>query len=126
MSQMKGQDKTPEKQLNEVGLSNLPEREFRIMIVKMIRDLEKRMEAKLEKMQEVFTQDLEELKSKQTEINNTLEGIHSRITEAEERINNLEGRMVEITAAGQNIEKRMKRNEDSLRELWDNIKHKNF
>ena len=39
MSQMKGQDKTPEKQLNEVGLSNLPEKEFRIMIVKMIQDL---------------------------------------------------------------------------------------
>ena len=44
MSQMKGQDKTPEKQLNEVGLSNLPEREFRIMIVKMIQDLRKTME----------------------------------------------------------------------------------
>ena len=46
MSQMKGQDKTPEKQLNEVGLSNLPEKEFRIMIVKMIQDLEKRWRQK--------------------------------------------------------------------------------
>ena len=55
-------------------------------------------------------------------MNNTLEGINSRITEAEEQINNLEGRMVEITAKGQNIEKRMKRNDDSLRDLWDNIK----
>ena len=50
-----------------------------------------------------------------------LEGIN-RITEAEERINDLEDRMVEITATEQNIEKRMKRNEDSLRDLWDNIK----
>ena len=55
-------------------------------------------------------------------MNNTLEGINSRITEAEEQINDLEGRMVEITAKGQNIEKRMKRNDDSLRDLWDNIK----
>ena len=49
MSQMNGQDKTPEKQLNEVGLSNLPEKEFRIMIVKMIQDLSKGMEARIEK-----------------------------------------------------------------------------
>ena len=55
---MKEKDKTPEKQLNEVELSNLPEKEFRIMIVKMIQDLWKRMEAKVEKMQEVFTKDL--------------------------------------------------------------------
>ena len=41
------------------------------------------MEAKIEKMQEMVTKDLEEIKSKQTEMNNTLEGIHSRITEAE-------------------------------------------
>ena len=58
-------------------------------------------------------------------MNNTLGGIHSRITEAEERINNLEGRMVEVTAAEQNIEKRMKRNENSLKDLWDNNKHTN-
>ena len=65
MSQMKGQDKTPEKQLNEVEIGNLPEKEFRIMIVKMIQDLRKRMEAKTEKMQEMFTKDLQELKNKQ-------------------------------------------------------------
>ena len=51
-------------------------------------------------------------------MNNTLEGINSRITEAEEWISELENRMVEITASEQNIEK----NEDSLRDLWDNIK----
>ena len=56
---------------------------------------------------------------------NTLEGVNSRITEAEERISDLEDRMVEFTAAEQNKEKRMKRNEDSLRDLWDNIKHNN-
>ena len=39
MSQMKGQDKTPEKQLNEVEIGNLSEKEFRIMIVKMTQDL---------------------------------------------------------------------------------------
>ena len=51
MYQMKEQDKTPEKQLNVVEIGNLPEKEFRIMIVKMIQDLRNRMEAKTEKMQ---------------------------------------------------------------------------
>ena len=46
----------------EIG--NLPEKEFRIMIVKMIQDLGKRMEAKIEKMQEMFNKDIEELKKK--------------------------------------------------------------
>ena len=49
---MKEQDKTPEKQLKEVEVGNLAEKEYRIMIVKMIQDLGKRMEAKIEKMQE--------------------------------------------------------------------------
>ena len=39
MNQMKGQDKTPEEQLNEGEIDNFPEKEFRIMIVKMIQDL---------------------------------------------------------------------------------------
>ena len=81
-------------------MDNLPENEFRIMIVKMIQDLRNRMEI----MQEMFTKDLEELKNKQTEINNTLEGIDSRITEAEEQKSDLEHRMVEIHSAKQNID----------------------
>ena len=113
---MKGQDKTPEKQLNKVKIGNLPEKEFRT-VVKMIQDLRKTM-----KMQEMFTKDLQELKNKQMEMNNTLEVINSRITEAEEWISELENRMVEITASEQNIEK----NEDSLRDLWDNVKHLNI
>ena len=55
-------------------------------------------------------------------MNNILEGINSRITEAEEWMNDLENRIVEIIATEQKIEKRMKRNEGSLRDLWDIIK----
>ena len=57
---MKRQDKIPEKQPNEVEIGNFPEKDFRIMIVKMIQDLGKTMET----MQEMFTNDLEELKNK--------------------------------------------------------------
>ena len=53
---------------------------------------------------------------------NTLEGIDSRIYEAEEQISELEDKMVETPSEEQNKVKRMKRTEDSLRDLWDNIK----
>ena len=68
MFQMKGQEKTPEKQLNEVEIGNLPEKGFRMVIVKMIQGLGKRM-----MMQKMFTKGLEELKNKWTEITDTLE-----------------------------------------------------
>ena len=87
----------------------------------------------MEKIQETFNKNLEELKSKQTVINNTINeiknslgGINSRITEAEERVSDLEDKIVEITTAEQNKEKRVKRTEDSLRDLWDNIKRTNI
>ena len=51
MPQVKEQNKALENQLNEVEIGKLQEKEFRIMIVKMIKDLRKRMEAKIEKMQ---------------------------------------------------------------------------
>ena len=78
MYQMKGQDKTPEKQLNEVETGNLLEKEFRIMVVKMIYDLRKRIEAQIEKRQKVYQRTRRTIE--QTEMNNTLEVIHCRIT----------------------------------------------
>ena len=129
MQQMKEEGKNPPDQTNEEEIGRLLEKQFRVMIVKMIQNLGNRME----KLEETFNKDLEELKSKQTEMNNTineiknsLEGINSRITEAEERINDLENKIVEITTTEENKEKRMKRIEDSLRDLWDNIKRTNI
>ena len=61
MSQMKGKEKNPEEQVNEVEIGNFSEKEFRITIVKMIQNLRKTVE----KTQERFTKDLEELKNKQ-------------------------------------------------------------
>ena len=52
----------------EIG--NLPGKEFRVMIVKMIQDLGKRMETEIEKIQEMFTKDLEELKNRDEQHNN--------------------------------------------------------
>ena len=66
------------------------------------------------------------VKSTINEIKNSLQGVNSRITEAEERISDLEDKIVEITTVEQNKEKKMKRMEDSLRDIWDNIKCTNI
>ena len=123
---MKEQTRNTEVQINEEEIGKLPEKEFRIMIAKMIKNLENKME----KMQESINNDLEELKNKHaetnnpiTDIKNTLEGFcSSRISEPGERISELEDKMMEITSEEQNKVKRMKRTEDSLRDLWDSIK----
>ena len=60
-----------------------------------------------------------------TEMKNTLEGINSRIHKAGEWVSELEDRLVEIIVIEHNKAKRIKRNEDSLRDLWDNIKLNN-
>ena len=92
----------------------------------------------MEKMQEAFnivntvTKDIEEIKNKQTEMNNTITEIKNilegtnRITEAEGWISEIENRMVEITAEEQNKGKGMKRIEDNLRDLWNNFECTNI
>ena len=60
------------------------------------------------------------------EIKNTLEGTNSRITEAEDRISEIENRMIDINEAERKKEKRIKRNEDNLRDLWENVKCSNI
>ena len=114
---MKEQTRNTGVQINEEEIGKLPEKEFKIMVIKMIKNLENRME----KMQESSNKDLEKLKNKHaetnntiTEIKNTLEGINSRISEAEERISELEEKMVEITSEEWNKVKRMKRTERPL------------
>ena len=60
------------------------------------------------------------------EIRNTLEATNSRITEAEDRISEIKGRMVEINESERKKEKRIKRNEDNLRDLQNNMKCSNI
>ena len=96
--QVKEQDKYPPNQTKEEEIESLPEKEFRIMIIKIIKNLENKMELqinhleiRIEKMQEMFNNDLEEIKSQSimsnaiTEIKSTLEGTNSRITREKRR-----------------------------------------
>ena len=105
---MKEHGKNTPELTNEEEIGSLPEKEFRIMTVKMIQNLGNR----IDKMQETFNKDLEELKRKQATMKNTineikitLEGINSRITESEERISDLEDKIVEITTLEEKKEK---------------------
>ena len=118
IQQVKEHDKNPPNQTKEEVIGSLPEQEFRIMIVKMIQNLENnmelhRLETRIEQMQEMFNKDLEEIKKRQSIINNTitemknaLEGTNSRITEAEERISEVKDRTLEINEAEGKKEKK--------------------
>ena len=113
IQQVKEYAKCPPSQTKEEEIGSLSEKEFRIMIEKNIQSLEnkmelqiKRLEARIETMQEIFNKDLEEIKKSQsimnnaiTEVKRTLEGTNSRITEAEDRISEVEDRMVKIHEA---------------------------
>ena len=99
------------------------------MTAQVIRNLKSR----IEKTQESINKDLEEIENEHTETNDTIteikntpEGSNSRIPEPEGQPSDLEDRIVEITAEEQNKVKGMKIIEDSLRDLWDNIKHTNI
>ena len=76
---LKEQDKSLQEQLNEEEIGNLPEKEFRVIIVMMIQDLAIRMEAWIEKIQDMFNKGLEELKNKQTEMSDTVTEIKNTL-----------------------------------------------
>ena len=65
MFQNNEQNKTTKEQLSEVEIGNLLEKELRVIIVKMIQDLKRRMEAQTEKIQEMFNKELDDIKTKQ-------------------------------------------------------------
>ena len=108
----------PSKPNKRGEIGNLPEKEFQIMIVKMIQNLEIKMqsqinslETRIEKMQERFNEDLEEKQSQYimnnaiNEIRNTLEATNCTISDAEHRISEIEDRMVEINESERKKEK---------------------
>ena len=85
MQQVKEHDKSPPNQTKEDEIGNVPEKEF-IMIVKMIQNFENKMElqinsleTRIEKMQEKFNKDLEEIKKNQSIMNNSITDIKSTL-----------------------------------------------
>ena len=97
-------------------------------MLKMMQDSGNKLEAKIDNLLETLTKEIQDIKLKQeemqntiTEIKNSLEAANSRIQEAEEWTSEVEDRLVEIADAEQKREKRLKGNY-SLRELWNNVK----
>ena len=77
--QVKEQDKCPPNQTKDEEIGNLPDKDLRIMIVKLIQNLENKMESQVNrletgivKMQEMFNKDLEEIKKSQSTMNNAI------------------------------------------------------
>ena len=129
ITQMREKGKTPEKQLSHEEILSLQEKDFRLLMLKMMQGIGNKLGAKMDNLQETLTKEIQDIKLKQeemqntvTEIKNSLEAANSRIQEAEERISEVQDTLVEITDAEQRRERRLKTNEESLRELWDNVK----
>ena len=70
MFQMKEQDKTPE-ELSEEEIGNLPNRELKVMIIKMNKELRRRLDEQIEKLG-VFKRNIEHIKNNQTEMKSTI------------------------------------------------------
>ena len=94
-----------------------------------MQDIGNELGAKMDNLKETLSKEIHNLKLKQeemqntiTEIKNSLEAANSRIQEAEELISEVEDRLVGIIDVKQKREKKLKRNEEHLRELWDNVK----
>ena len=108
--------------LSDEEFLSLQEKDFRLSMLKMMQDIGKKLEAKMDNLQETLSKEIQDIKLKQEEMQttktkkkNSLQATNSRIQEAEERISEVEDRLVEIMGAEQKREKRLKTNEESLR-----------
>lgn len=103
-------------------------------MLKMMQDIGNKLEAKTDNLQETLSKEIQDIKLKQAEMQNTITDIKSSLEAANSRMNTGGrrmnkrggGQLVEITDAEQKREKRLKRNEESLREIWDNVKCTNI
>ena len=109
----KGTIKKKKKQLSHLEIINFHGKDFRLLIMKMIQDTGNKLEAKIDKLQEILSKEIQDLRIKQTEmqnaiteIKNSLEATSGRIQEAEERIS----RLMKITDVEQKREKILKIN----------------
>ena len=105
------------------------DKEFKQKLIGMLTDIGRRLDVH----SELINKELENIKKNQSEKKNTtlemknsLEGLNSRVEDKEEWISKLDKRLEEMTQAEKKKEKRIKQNENSLRELYDNIKHTNI
>ena len=110
MFQTKEQDKTPKEELSEVEVGNLHNKEFKVTMIRMLKELRRRMDEHSEKMNkesENTKKNQTELKNTITEMKSTREGINRRLDDTEGWICKLEDRVVQTTQTEEKKEKRI-------------------
>jgi len=107
---MKEQDKITARDLSKTEISNVPNREFQVMVIKILPGLEKTVEDLIETLnkERENIKNESEMKNSITEIENTLGGINSRLEEAKEQTSDLEDRVMESNQAEWVREKKYK------------------
>ena len=115
MAQMKEQIKTPEKELNNEEIDNLSDAEFKTLVIRMLTELA----GVSHKMKE-------EIKATQSEVKQNIQGTNSEGKATRSQINGLEQKEEINIQLEQNAETRIQKNEERLRNLWDNFKHYNI
>ena len=113
--QMKEQITTPEKDRDEMEISNLPDAEFKTLVIRMLKEHSEDLNS-IKKIQS-------EIKDSLIEIKNNLQGNNSTVDEAKNQSNDLEHKEAKNNESEQQEEKRIQRTQDSVRSLWDNFKH---
>ena len=112
---MKEQIKTPEKELSDKEIANLSDAEFKTLVIRILTEtIEQGCKIK------------GEVKAIQSEIKKNIQGTNSEGKETGTQINNLEQKEEIKTQPKQNEGTRIQKNEQRLRNLWDNFKHSNI
>ena len=112
---MKEQSKTPERELSCKEIANLSDGEFKALVIKMLTE-----------QIELGRKMKEQMKDTQSEIKLNIQGTSSDRKETRTQLNDLEQKKERNIHPEQNEEARIRKNEERLRNLWDNLKHSNI
>ena len=107
-----------------MDISNIPDRQFKIMIIKILIVLQKRVEESVRPLTKRLKRNYQRLRTQYMKLKIQLDGINNRLDEAEEQIGDLEDNVMESNQAEQ-VKKKNVQNEGRLRELSNSIKHNN-
>ena len=109
------QENSPKADNNETDLCSPKDTGFKREIVKILKELREDMNSNADSLRK-------ELENSFGEIQTELRAVKTRVNNAEEQISDVKDRIMEITQTGQHTENQMKKHENNIRDLWDNIK----
>ena len=80
VTQMRAKEETTENQLSDQEIVSLQEKDFRLLMLKMMQDIGNKLEAKMDNLQETLTKEIQDIKLKQEEMQNTITEINKKFT----------------------------------------------